>query len=89
MMARYGVLECGSNYKGTMREMCDMCNCIDNEDHRLNYCIRLRLTNLYESIEKIEFNKIYSENIVDIRSVTKSVEKVWNTHTANGSMRTD
>ena len=38
IMARYGVLECGKNYKGTMRETCDSCNSIDDENHRINFC---------------------------------------------------
>ena len=84
MMARYGVLECGKNYKGTMREICDTCNCIDDENHRLNYCIKWRNMNLYESTEKL-----YSDSLVDIRHITDMIEKVWNTHTANGSMRTE
>ena len=88
-MARYGVLECGKNYKGTMRETCDTCNCIDDENHRLNHCIKWKSVNLHESKEKLDFTQLYSNLLVDIRNVTNVIEKAWNTHTANGSMRTE
>ena len=32
---------------------------------------------------------LYSDSLVDIRHITDMIEKVWNTHTANGSMRTE
>ena len=89
ILARYGLLECGKNYKGTMKETCDSCNCIDDEDHRLNYCIKWRNLNLYESSEKIDFKLLYSNSLVDIRHVISKIDKVWNTHTANGTMHTD
>ena len=36
--ARYGMLECGKNHKGTLSLMCTTCNIIDDENHRLNVC---------------------------------------------------
>ena len=51
MIARYGLLECGSNYKGTISESCDTCNCPDNEDHCLNYCIKFKGTNMCNSAD--------------------------------------
>ena len=89
MMARYGVLECGKNYKGTMREICDTCNCNDDENHRLNHCTKWKSVNLHESKEKLDYTQLYSNSLVDIRHVTNVIEKIWNTHTANGSMRTE
>ena len=88
VMARYGVLECGKNYKGTMRETCDVCICIDDENHRINSCTKWKHNNLYESAEKVDFNEVYSDELVNIRHVTDKIEKVWNTRTAYGSMHT-
>ena len=88
-MARYGVLECGYNYKGTMKETCDLCNCIDDENHRLNFCKKWKNLNLSESVEKLDYNLIYSDNLMDIRHVTNVLENVWNTHNANGTIRTE
>ena len=37
MMARYGMLQCGKNYGGSMQSICSDCNCLDDENHRLNF----------------------------------------------------
>ena len=44
VIARFGMLDCGVNYKGTKSELCSQCNIIDNEDHRLNNCIKYRFS---------------------------------------------
>ena len=36
VIARFGMLECGHNFKGTLKETCDQCHCLDDETHRLN-----------------------------------------------------
>ena len=51
MIARYRMLECGQNLKGSMKETCTACGEIDNEDHRLNYCKKYKDVNLYDDIE--------------------------------------
>ena len=56
--ARYRMLQCGKNFKGTMKEICDTCNTIDDENHRLNDCIKWRTINLYDSAEKTDFYSI-------------------------------
>ena len=33
LIARFGMLECGKNFKGTMRETCDVCKVNDDENH--------------------------------------------------------
>ena len=88
MIARYGQLECGKNYKGTMQENCVLCNCIDDENHRLNHCSRWKNTNLYETIEKVDFAGIFSDDLTNIRHVTEKIGNVWNTRTGHGSMHT-
>ena len=85
-MARYGLLECGKNFKGTLTEICDRCHSIDDENHRLNDCIKWKATNLYEKGIKVNFVNIYSEDIEEIRVVLTHVTKVWNTMTAHGTM---
>ena len=36
IIARFGMLECGKNYKGTLPLTCTICNSINDEEHRLN-----------------------------------------------------
>ena len=40
LTARHGMLECGKNFKGTIPEICQTCKKEDNENHRLNECIK-------------------------------------------------
>ena len=88
IIARYGLLECGRNYKGTMNEMCNQCFTIDDEDHRLNHCPKWRNLNLFDTDEKVDFRDIYADDLSIIRKVILHIEKIWNTHNANGSMHT-
>ena len=67
----------------------EKCNDIDDENHRLNNCIKWRKTNLYDESDKIDFNLIYSNNIDELRSIILKIEKIWNTGNAHGTMRTD
>ena len=86
MMARYGLLECGINYKGTHNEICDQCNCVDDENHRLNFCIKYETVNLYNNPVKVDYDDVYSDDIEKVRKVNAHIEKIWNTCTAQGTM---
>ena len=86
IIARYGLLECGKNYKGTLRENCNVCDCVDDENHRINSCTNLKNVNLSDSDVKLDFNKIYSDTLEEVRTVTTQIAKIWNTHTAAGTM---
>ena len=88
MIARYGLLECGKNYKGTIKEKCVQCDTMDDEDHRLNRCPNWRENNLYDSVEKVDFADIYSNDLQTIRNINVHLEKVWDTRNSNGSMHT-
>ena len=50
------MLECGTNYKGTMSETCRTCGVIDNENHRLNDCSVYNDTNLASHLQCIDFH---------------------------------
>ena len=87
IMARYGLLECGKNFKGTLREICDTCCCIDDEKHRLNLCVRWKDVNLFDSATKLNYDLIYSNVIVDIRTVMTQINKIWDTRNTCGTMQ--
>ena len=80
------MLECGKNFKGSLKELCNDCSSIDDENHRLNHCIKWGDTNLYNEIDKVDIDLIYSHDINVLRCVTSKVENVWNTKTAHGTM---
>ena len=80
------MLECGANYKGTLNENCNVCNRIDDEYHRLNDCTKYSNINFCGSDNKVDFSKIYSGDIDILRELIPTIEKVWNTKCAHGSM---
>ena len=80
------MLECGTNFKNTRSANCTMCKIRDNEDHRLNNCIRYRTVNNYDHCEKSNFNDVYSTDLNVLKNVIANIEKVWNTRNAHGSM---
>ena len=86
MLARFHMLECGVNYKGTLSPLCKQCNIRDDENHRLNNCKAYQSINLYDEPHKVEFSDVYSHDIQTIRNILMSIEKVWNTRTSNGTM---
>ena len=88
IIARFGMLECGRNYKGNKPEICSQCTVIDDEDHRLNHCDKFRDINFCNHTEKVDFKKIYSNDIDTVREVLPMIQKVWNTKTAHGTMAT-
>ena len=79
------MLHCGRNYKGTKSEICTTCGVVDNEDHIINYCPKF--VTLRESLEHIDFNNVYSDQIEVIKKVIPVIELLWNTANANGSLR--
>ena len=86
IISRYGMLECGTNFKNSNNIQCQVCKIRDNEDHRLNHCIRFRTTNNFDHDEKVNFNDVYSTDTLVLKKVIKRIENVWNTRNAHGSM---
>ena len=86
--ARFSMLECGKNFKGTMQEVCSQCNKIDDEEHRLNYCSRFNNYNFYyDNLDKkIEFKTIFSSDVSVLRIIIDRIGKVWNVKTGHGTM---
>ena len=89
IIARYRMLDCGVNYKGTMNSQCDLCHCEDDENHRLNKCEKWRQYNFIGNDSVIDFNDIYSDDIDTLRSIIEKISQLWNTRNAHGAMRKD
>ena len=86
IMARFGMLECGKNYGGSLHKQCGMCKSVDDENHRLNTCIRWTETNLHKSNTKTDFNQIYLNDHEVLKKLIETIQRVWNTKNGNGSM---
>ena len=86
IITRYGMLECGQNFKGTLNQLCNQCNVVDDENHRLNHCIKWRDMNLYNSHDKVDMGLIHSNDMGILRPLLSMIGKVWNVRTAHGTM---
>ena len=88
IIARFGMLECGTNFKGSMSSECSTCKRTDDEEHRLNYCERYQAKNCYANETKVPFNTVYSSDICSIKVILPLIQQIWNTNSAHGSMCT-
>ena len=88
--ARYGMLECGKNHKGTLSLKCTTCGIDDDEDHRLNDCPKWQQRSMKCSneAERFNFNKIYSNDVCTLREIIPAIQNLWNVKSAHGTMYT-
>ena len=89
IIARYGMLECGNNFKGTLSPHCRTCNTKDDENHRLNECPLWKDSNLGGAGKSIDFQKIYDADIDVLRPLVDKIGQIWNTKNAHGNIRTE
>ena len=87
ILARHGMLECGSNFKGTMSQMCRTCNTLDKESHRLNECSIFDNINFAKHALKKNFDNVHSDDNDVLDSIICDIEKIWELRYANGCMR--
>ena len=89
VLARCGMLECGKNFKGTIPEICRVCGVgeEDNESHRLNRCKTWKHLNFSETVDKVDFSDIYSDDTKKVSRVIKAIQRVWEMHFGNGTMK--
>ena len=87
IVARSGMLECGKNFKGTLPETCRECGEEDSESHRLNRCVTWRHLNYLETGKEVDFDDIYSDERSKLSQIIPSIQRVWEIHYGNGSMK--
>ena len=86
-MARHGMIECGTNFKGTMPETCKACQTTDNENHRLNECISYANLNLADTDAKCNFDDVFSQDSNTLKLIISQLDKVWDFRYTNGRMK--
>ena len=89
MTARYGMLECGKNFKGTLDMERHSCGVTDDESHRLHTCTRWEGKNLIGKDEQVDFQDVLSDNIITLRKIMPHIQTLWNVKNAHGTMRVD
>ena len=88
IMGRYGMLQCAANfsngYGGKNRAHCGV---IDDENHRINHCELYKEENLFDSVEKIEFNDLYSEDENKSMPVVEMILQLWDLGNGRNCMK--
>ena len=84
ILARYNMLECGANFKGTIPEICRHCNVIDDEMHRLNVCT---VWNQNNNGVICNFENVFSTDGLILDDLLNQVETLWECKYANGKMK--
>ena len=87
ILARHGMLECGSNFKGTMSQTCRRCKIPDDENHRLNECSIYDNINLAKHTLKKNFENVHSDDNDVLDSIICDIENIWELRYANGRMK--
>ena len=82
------MLECGTNFKGTLKTNCKTCNVTDNESHRLNDCPTYTTHEPHSPAPRVNFDDILSNEKNILSNILKAIEQIWNTKTAHGSVKT-
>ena len=88
LMATYHMLDCRSNFKrGYGGELCSVCKTIDDENHRINYCIKNKERNLSLSPIKFDFEAIYSNNEETVKRALEVIGHLWDVENGKNSMK--
>ena len=88
IMGRYGMLKCANNFSnGHGTKKCDVCNVIDNEDHRINDCSKWESINLVNSTSRICFDNIYMDEYQSCNAVVEVILLLWDLENGKNEMK--
>ena len=88
IMGRYGMLQCGANFqKGYGNKECKECKVKDDESHRINSCKVYSNINLYNTSENVDFNLIYSNDMVECMKIVEKILIMWDLANGKNTMR--
>ena len=90
IMGRYGMLQCAANYSnGYGSKDCTECSVIDDENHRINHCVRWGTINWSGSDAKIDFNMIHSDDRSESMQVVETILSMWDLGNNKNTMRSN
>ena len=90
LMGRYGMLDCANNFQnGYKSKLCDACNKTDDENHRINECIKWKISNPVTLNEIFDYEKIYSNDIEDLEFASDIVLNKWDLKNGRNCMVKD
>ena len=87
-MGRAGMLQCANNFACKFkRKLCMSCGVVDDENHRINHCVKWARTNRKESPIKTNFGDIYSSDDDKCQAVLNQIMRLWDLANEKNEMR--
>ena len=81
------MLSCLANYKSRQGgKLCAECTVLDDENHRINHCMRWQNVNLCNSNVKVNFEDIYSDDVDKCLTVVENILLVWDLSNGKNDM---
>ena len=88
IMGQYGMLQCANNFScGFGTKTCTVCKVIDDEEHRINDCVKYQDVNLFHSTDKIKYGDIYSNDTAECFAVVERIISMWDLENGRNKMR--
>ena len=88
IMGMSGMLDCANNFHFKYkRKTCNECGEIDDESHRINYCVKYQATNLYFSNTKFDFNSIYLNSKDALDRAEYVILHLWDVKNGKNQMK--
>ena len=88
IMGRFGMLKCANNYSnGHGTKMCNVCNVIDDEDHRINDCKKWQTINMSSNSQRVPFTDIYHDEYDRCLNVVKVILSMWDLENGKNEMK--
>ena len=90
VMARYGMLDCSTNYKMKYgRTECKECKVKDDEQHRINFCIKYKGINKCDNPTKFHFQNVYANDSDTLKQSAAEILKIWDLENGKNVIRSE
>ena len=59
----------------------------DNENHRINECIKYSSINNHDHVEKFEFSIVFSDTVEKLQTAAQVINRIWDLANGKNTMR--
>ena len=66
---------------------CETCDCIDDEKHVINDCIKRKSVNHYSCPDKVNFEDVYSDDKVTLDNIANQLLMIWDLENGKNAVR--
>ena len=63
------------------------CDIVDDENHRMNHCIKWKDINMYGTEHEINFDAVYTNEIDTLKQISGLIQSIWNLENNKNEMK--